>query len=81
LEGADLARLDVVVSHDGFGPVIMTTLGSWMVWRLLEARQSSVARGAVFSLMGALGLMMGALGLTNCWCWPGSLMGAIVGSM
>ena len=27
--------LDVMVSHEGFGPVVMTTLGSWMGWRLL----------------------------------------------
>ena len=35
LEGANLDRLDVMVSHEGFGQVVMTTLGSWMVWRLL----------------------------------------------
>ncbi len=35
LEGGDLAGLDVMVSCDGFGLVVMTTLGSWMVWRLL----------------------------------------------
>jgi hypothetical protein len=28
LEGGDLAELDVMVSRDGFGPVVMTTLGS-----------------------------------------------------
>ena len=43
LEGRDLAGLDVMVSRDGFGPVIMTTLGSWMAWRLL-AWQSLAAR-------------------------------------
>ncbi len=35
LEGANLDRLDVMVSHEGFGLVVMTPLGSWMVWRLL----------------------------------------------
>ena len=35
LEGGNLDRLDVMVSHEGFGPVVMTTLGSWMAWRLL----------------------------------------------
>jgi hypothetical protein len=34
LEGANLDRLDVMVSQ-GFGLVVMTTLGSWMAWRLL----------------------------------------------
>ena len=38
LEGGDLAGLDVMVSCDSFGPVVMTTLGSWMVWRLLAWR-------------------------------------------
>ncbi len=35
LEGGNLDRLDVMVSHEGFGPVVMTTLGNWMAWRLL----------------------------------------------
>ena len=30
LEGGNLDCLDVMVSHEGFGPVVMTTLGSWM---------------------------------------------------
>ncbi len=33
LEGANLDRLDVMVSHEGFGLVVMSTLGSWMAWR------------------------------------------------
>ncbi len=91
LEGGDLAGLDVMVSRDGFGPVVMTTLGSWMAWRLL-AWQSLAAQGAVFSSMGALGLMMGARGLMGALgLMMGALglimratvgsMGAVVGSM
>ncbi len=54
LEGGDLAGLDVMVSREGFGLVVVATLGSRMAWRslawqLLAARQSLVARGAVFS--------------------------------
>ncbi len=54
LEGGDLAGLDVMVSGESFGLVVMATLGSWMAWRslawqLLAARQSLVARGAVFN--------------------------------
>ncbi len=54
LEGGDLAGLDVMVSRECFGLVVVATLGSWMAWRLLAwqslaARQSLVARGAVFS--------------------------------
>jgi hypothetical protein len=54
LEGGDLAGLDVMVSREGFGLVVVATLGSWMAWRSLAwrslaARQSLVARGAVFS--------------------------------
>ncbi len=30
LEGGNLDCMDVMVSHEGFGPVVMTTLGSWM---------------------------------------------------
>jgi hypothetical protein len=73
LEGGDLAGLDVMVSRDGFGPVVLTTLGSWMAWRLL-AWQSLGAQGAVFSSMGALGLMMGARGLMGAL---GLMMGAL----
>jgi hypothetical protein len=48
LEGGDLAGLDVMVSCEGFGLVVVATLGSQMAWRLLAwqllaARQSSVA--------------------------------------
>ena len=43
LEEGNLDCLDVMVSHEGFGPVVMTTLGSWMAWRSLAARQSLVA--------------------------------------
>jgi hypothetical protein len=54
----------------------MTTLGSWMAWRLLARRllawRSFAARGAVFSSMGAVGSMMGAIV---------GLMGALAGSM
>ncbi len=35
LEGGNLDCMDVMDSHEGFGPVVMTTLGSWMAWRLL----------------------------------------------
>jgi len=35
LEGGNLDCLDVMDSQEGFGPVVMTTLGSWMVWRSL----------------------------------------------
>jgi hypothetical protein len=30
LDGSSLAGLDMMVSRDGFGTVVMTTLGSWM---------------------------------------------------
>jgi hypothetical protein len=36
LDGGSLAGLDMMVSRDGFGTVVMTTLGSWMAWRLLR---------------------------------------------
>jgi hypothetical protein len=35
LEGGKLDCLDVMDSHEGFGPVVMTTFGSWMAWRSL----------------------------------------------
>jgi hypothetical protein len=35
LEGANLDCLNVMVSHEGFDPMVMTTLGSWMAWRSL----------------------------------------------
>jgi len=73
LEGGNLAGLDVMVSCDGFGPVVMTTLGSWMAWRLLAWR-SLAAQGAVFGSMEALGLMMGACGLMGAL---GLMMGAL----
>jgi hypothetical protein len=67
------------ISGDTLGDVReqrMTTLGSWMAWRLLARRllawQSFAAQGAVFSSMGAVGLMMGAIV---------GLMGAVAGSM
>ena len=34
---------DTLGDDEGFGPVVMTTLGSWRAWRSLAARQSLVA--------------------------------------
>jgi hypothetical protein len=36
LDGGSLTGLDMMVSRDGFGMVVMTTLGSQMAWRLLR---------------------------------------------
>ncbi len=36
LEGGYLDCLDVMDSHEGFGPVVMTTFGSGMAWRSLK---------------------------------------------
>ncbi len=36
LDGGSLSGLDMMVSRDGFGTVVMTTLGSLMAWRLLR---------------------------------------------
>ncbi len=36
LDGGSLAGLDMMVSCDGFGTVVTTTLGIQMTWRLLR---------------------------------------------
>jgi hypothetical protein len=36
LDGGNLTGLDMMVSCDGFGMVVMSTLGSQMAWKLLR---------------------------------------------
>ncbi len=43
LDGGSLAGLDMIVSRDGFGTVVMTTLESWMAWRLLRQLIASLS--------------------------------------